>query len=504
MAWLSLTGFGLAAGIFPLVAFLKTSLSGWASGGLSLAFGWIALRSVGFTLLQACLSASLTLVFALVIGTALALAEGRFARSLRRFAELAGSLCFALPGVLVALVSLGVSERWAAWPSIGLAGIVAAHVLVHALFVASGVARSLRNQVLGGGAELLAAATTLGASPRRALATVFARPLAHEARTWWPLVFLWSFGAFSTVVILGGGPRASSPEVLLYFALQTDPDPARIFVLSVLQFGVAATLAWLAARRSGASEATSTENFDRTESSQPCGTRIAGAWSALGVGALLAAFAPLWASPFRLLSKGGLPPDGFGVALGASLSLATLTALGVMVFFELLLRAGSRVRRFVFSLSGISPTLLAALWISAGADLWAESAWSQFFLSGLGLACVFAPFAAYWIERELDRFPATTLEAAALLGANDSEILGRIVRPSLRDLRLRLLSLASLGAIGDLSFSTLFLRDTETLATMSRRMASRYDFSGSSWVLATLFGVCAFVWIASRRHGEKS
>jgi ABC-type Fe3+ transport system permease subunit len=59
---------------------------------------------------------------------------------------------------------------------------------------------------------------------------------------------------------------------------------------------------------------------------------------------------------------------------------------------------------------------------------------------------------------------------------------------------------AFLGAAGELSVSTIFLRDVDTVALLSRRLASRYDFSGALWVTSFLVLVTAVAFLLQRKR----
>ncbi len=65
------------------------------------------------------------------------------------------------------------------------------------------------------------------------------------------LVFMLCVTSFTIVLILGGGPAATTLEVAIYQALRYDFDPGRAIALSVLQIGITALVLWLATRLGG-------------------------------------------------------------------------------------------------------------------------------------------------------------------------------------------------------------------------------------------------------------
>jgi thiamine transport system permease protein len=216
-------------------------------GGAFAAFDGYLLRVARFTLFQAVLSTLLSVGPAIVVAWAFsrhAEFPGR-ASMLRLFAvPLALPAIVATLGVLAlygrAGIFAGVLSKLAGgdWPGIyGLSGILIAHV-----FFNLPLATRLFLQALDTVPDdqwRLAAQLGMGARP----AFRFLEWPAMRASL--PgiagLVFMLCVTSFTIVLLLGGGPRATTLEVAIYQALRFDFDPARAVALTAAQ--VALTLA---------------------------------------------------------------------------------------------------------------------------------------------------------------------------------------------------------------------------------------------------------------------
>lgn len=452
---------------------------------LSWIFWKIIGRSLGVTVVHAALAAVIAASLGTLMGSVLAFVPGRSGRQVSDVVQALGSLIFAFPGVLSALLVLGWARSLAWVPGTGLPAIILAHVLINVAFLTSNVNERLRAAFAAGGLDRWEAAATLGARRLDLIRVALGPLLRAELSVWLPLVFLWSFSAFATVVILGGSPATANLEVILFFSLQNADDSARVLVLMLLQFCIACLTARWAERVSRGSQVSSGNDV----SSQAMeGSRFAWpAWSAVAIAALLALpYLPTLAAPLRLVLSGGDAPDGFGIAVGVTLGLSLMAAITSLAFFELVVRAGSLQRRRLTYGLGLSTTFLAAAWISSGIDRALDSTVSQVLAAGFAVSIVQWPLIAFWVERQAAALPEELWESAITLGAPLSEVHKRVLRPQLGSVRRRLAWVAFLGAAGELSFSSLFLRDVETVALLSRRLASRYDFSGSLWVLSFL------------------
>lgn len=226
--------------------------------GAAAALDLYLLRVARFTLWQAALSTVLSVAPAIFVARALSRHPAFFGRSLilGMFAVPLG-----LPAIVAAMGILALYGRagffaplfaWLAggdWPGIyGLSGILVAHVFFN----------------LPLATRLLLEA--LDAIPRdhwRLSAQLGMRPAAAFRLVEWPamraalpgtaaLVFMLCVTSFTIVLMLGGGPAATTLEVAIYQALRFDFDPARAVTLTMVQVALTA-VAVAAMSRVGAS-----------------------------------------------------------------------------------------------------------------------------------------------------------------------------------------------------------------------------------------------------------
>ncbi|RIY00313.1 thiamine/thiamine pyrophosphate ABC transporter permease ThiP [Aureimonas flava] len=330
---------------------------------------------VGFTLWQAFLSTLLAV--ALGVPLALALDRLRFPGRgllLRLFflpqalPVLVGALgivtVFGRNGVVAeALVLAGLPH-----PSIyGLPGILVAHVFFNMPLVA--------RLVLGGLSGVPAESWKLaGQMSLSRWATFRIVELPVLRRTLGPaagLVFMLCATSFTLVLVLGGGPGATTLEVAIYQSLRYDFDPARAVALSVLQVGLVAlillpSLGWGSADDAGFGLARASRRFDRPSRA---GRLFDIGLTACAVAFLLAPLlAILWSGLRADLGRIVLDP-AFQDAAVRSLSIALLaSALGLFLSTGLAL-AASATRgggRLFLALSGSLVLVVPPIVVGAG------------------------------------------------------------------------------------------------------------------------------------------
>lgn len=242
---------GIGAAILVIALILgPLALVLWRAGGLSpLRPGdWAAVR---FTLLQAGLSAALSVLLAVPV--ARALARRRFAgRGL--LITLIGAP-FILP-VLVAVLGLlavfgragllNAALQWAGLPQIGIYGLQGV-VLAHVFFNLPLAVRLILQGWLAIPAERFRLAASLRFG-RREMFWQLEMPLLKERVPGVALlIFLLCLTSFAVALTLGGGPRASTVELALYQAFRFEFDLPRVAALALLQIALSAvaTLACL-------------------------------------------------------------------------------------------------------------------------------------------------------------------------------------------------------------------------------------------------------------------
>ncbi|MHA6642525.1 thiamine/thiamine pyrophosphate ABC transporter permease [Mesorhizobium sp. A623] len=231
------------------------------TSGAVAAFDSYLFRVVRFTLWQATLSTLLSVLPALFVARALSRHPRFFGRSviLQLFA-----VPLALPSIVVALGVLALYGRAGylagifstiggeSWPGIyGISGILVAHVFFNLPLCVRLFLEVLQTVP----ADQWRLASQLGMGPRSAFRLIEWPALRQAVPGVAGLVFMLCVTSFTIVLMMGGGPRATTLEVAIYQALRFDFDPARAVALTALQvaltFAVVLALARLGANTTG-------------------------------------------------------------------------------------------------------------------------------------------------------------------------------------------------------------------------------------------------------------
>jgi len=237
LAALACIGLALAA---PVAVLLSHSGAAELSSGQT---GYL-LRITRFTLLQAGLSTLLSLIFAVPLARALArrpVFPGR-----RWLINL-----FAVPLGLPPLVAaLGLIEVWGRngvannglsllgvetpFSIYGLSGILIAHVFFNLPLAVRLVLPGLERLP----PEYWKTAANLGMGGLSLFRLVEWPAMQRSAAGAAGLIFMLCATSFTLVLVLGGGPAATTLEVAIYQALRFDFDPGRAVLLSLIQVGL--------------------------------------------------------------------------------------------------------------------------------------------------------------------------------------------------------------------------------------------------------------------------
>lgn len=295
--------------------------------GAADAFDAYLFRVARFTLWQAVLSTVLSVVPGIVLARALARQTDFPGRALivRLFGvPLALPPLVAALGVLALLGRAGIfSDMLTAlsgetWPGIyGLSGILVAHVFFNMPLAARLFLESL--QAIPADHRRLEAQLGMGAWPAfRLIEWPAIRAALPGVAT---LIFMLCVTSFTVVLMLGGGPRATTLEVAIYQALRFDFDPARAVTLTFIQLALTCAVVF-AAMRLGANlsgEANLSVSASRGVSTG-MSERV---WN----GAILLAGALFVAGPMAAIVVAGLRADLWRLAGEASVHRAVLTSL---------------------------------------------------------------------------------------------------------------------------------------------------------------------------------
>ncbi len=410
----ALTVAGLVIG--PVTAVI---LRAEAFGGFRPA-DWQALR---FTLLQATLSALLSVLFAIPVARALA----RRSFPGRGFLVALLGAPFILP-VIVAVLGLlavfgqsGLLNRLLAplgLPELqiyGLQGVLLAHVFFN-LPLAT---RLILQGWLAIPAEHFRLAATLGMGRRAMWRSIEYPMLRRIVPGAFAVIFVICLSSFAVALTLGGGPRATTLELAIYQSMRFDFDLARAAALGLLQLGLALTAGLIALRMTQVPVASRgldrrVPRWDRTDPTAICTDAL---WIGLAALFLL--------TPLAMVLLNGL---------------AGITTLGASVWQA----AGHSI------LVALGSTALCLLWALPLATRWGE--WLG--LAGIALSPL-------------------------VLGIG----LFLIVRPFANPFDLALYVTATVNAFVSLPFVLRILRpDAETIRTDYSRLRSALGLSGWAWL----------------------
>ncbi|PWV98190.1 thiamine transport system permease protein [Hoeflea marina] len=318
-------------GIGLLAAAIGIPVAALLAGSTGAGFGVdpYLLRITRFTLLQAGLSTALSIALAIPLARALARHPALPGRSLllRLFAIPLGlpPLVAALGLIVVwgrqgivnaGLLRLGVDQPVSIY---GLSGILMAHVFFNL---------PLATRLMLMGLERLPAeywknAAILGMTRANVFRLIEWPAIAQLAGGAAGLVFMLCVTSFTLVLVLGGGPAATTLEVAIYQALRFDFDPPRAVLLALVQ--IALTSAVLIALRVLKSPAEEAPQLGLS----PARPDVAPGLPALADRVLILASALFVIAPLAATLVAGLRADLVRILTDALLWRAILTSLAV-------------------------------------------------------------------------------------------------------------------------------------------------------------------------------
>jgi thiamine transport system permease protein len=465
-------------------------------------------RVIGFTVLQATLSALLALAAAIPTTRALARQSDFPGRNLiLQFCALPMVMpsVAAIFGIVAIYGRSGYIAEMAAafgsdWrPSIyGLAGILIAHVFFN-LPLAIRLLLPAWSTVP---AETWRLTAQLGMSSRQIFQLIELPLLRQYAPAALAFIFILCFLSFAVVLTLGGGPRATTLEVAIYQALRADVDLPRGGALALLQAAaclVMVAIAWAMGRRL---------DFGR-------GTRLIGArFDGMTAGARLRDFATIaLAMGFVTLPVAALVFDGLRGLLFAQQSLSSLfkasavtlalglpagviaTALGypIAVASERLRASAAAV--ILIGIAGLAGVIASPMAIGAGLTLALAGRVDLYAIAPAGViamnALLMLPFAVGVLRPAAARSHAQYDRLCAGLGIAGWNRFRVVDWPLLRKAIGLALGLTSAAAMGDLAAIALFGNQNLTnLTLLLYNQISAYRMDAAAGTALVLLALC--------------
>ncbi|MGE6741563.1 thiamine/thiamine pyrophosphate ABC transporter permease [Allorhizobium pseudoryzae] len=516
----------LLIGLFvtlPTIALLMT-----APDGLGQAlFDDYTLSILRFTLLQAVLSTLLSVALALPVALSLA-RRSRFPGRIWIIRLMAVPM--GLPVLIGALGLIGIFGRQGLLNDLltsaglqnpvsiyGLTGILVAHVFFNLPLAARLMLAGLERLP----PETWRLATSLGMSSWSVFRFVEGPALATVIPGAAGLIFMLCATSFTLVLVLGGGPAATTLEVAIYQSLRFDFDPPRAVMLALLQIGITAVILlclsrFATAENAGAGEGRTPRRYDGQGPA-------ALAWDTLVI---------LLATLFLLLPLASILVSGLRADLGRLVSMpafgqAALTSLAIALTASLLsllmaigiIKARSAIadRRprdrsltaFSAALAGLSslvllvpPVVLGTGWFLLIRSFGPVTPYAPLLIAAIN-ALMALPFVMRVLEPAVAIHLARTQRLSASLGITGWPRLRLIDWPGLRRPLFMALSFAMALSLGDLGAVALF--GSNELTTLPWLIYSRlgsyrtHDADG----LALILGVICLILTTLGTVGHK-
>ncbi|PXW72040.1 thiamine transport system permease protein [Loktanella sp. PT4BL] len=488
---------GVAVAALVLALTLGTLAAvGWRAewvGGLAPA-DWAAVR---FTLVQAFLSALLSVLLAVPVARALA-RRGFYGRDL--LITLLGAP-FLLPVIVAVLGLLAIFGRggllndglvWLGFQPVSIFGLHGV-VLAHVFFNMPLAVRFILQGWLSIPAERFRLAASLNAPVGRLLEWPMLRSVVPGT---FLVIFLICLTSFAVALTMGGGPRATTVELAIYQAVRFDFDLGRAALLACIQFGlcvVAAALAW------------------GVTGNDPMGAgmdRVVQRWDLprpVVDYAVIAVAALFLLLPLGMIVVRGLPafPDMPATVWAAALRSLCVAigsaALCVLMALALALRGGAMV-----SVVGVMPLAASGLVVGTGAFLivfpFVRPADVALLVTMLVNATLALPFALRAIAPTVDQINQSYGRLGLALDMRGWTWLRWVVLPRLRRPLGFAAGLAAALSMGDLGVIALFAgQEQETLPLAMYRLmgAYRMETAASAALLLVVLSFALF-WICDR------
>jgi thiamine transport system permease protein len=530
-------GAGLLA-LFTVVLFVGTAivtLLAWdgeqSASRLLTPYTWGILR---FTLWQAGLSTLLSILFAIPVALALARRRDFVGRQwiLRLMA-----LPMGLPALVGALGLIGVWGRQGVVNG-GLAAIgieqpisvygLSGILLAHTFFNIPLAVRLLLGPLERLPAEYWLLSASLGMRPLSIFRFIEWPTLRRVVPGVAGLVFMLCATSFTLVLVLGGGPAASTLEVAIYQALRFDFDPPRAIALAFLQIAITASVLGLITLLPATGETVLTAGKTVRRIDGRSGTACLWDFLVIAAGVLFVA------APLVSVLAAGLRADLWRLATGSLFIQAATTsllialaaaAIAVCASFAVITarhairdlpRPPGSLRLLSASLAGTSslvlvvpPIILGTGWFLVLRQWGMAGSVSDFapYLVAVINALMALPFAARVLEPALDDHRRQTARLAAALGMSGLSKWRLIDLPVLVRPTLTAFSFAMALSLGDLGAVALFgSNDLVTLPWLVYSTLSSYrtnDADGLALILALLCLALTILGTAGRKEAHR-
>ncbi|EBA14079.1 thiamine/thiamine pyrophosphate ABC transporter permease ThiP [Roseobacter sp. CCS2] len=451
--------------------------------------------AIGFTVMQALLSAFFSVMLAIPVARALARRQfwGRQLLITLLGAPFLLPVIVAVLGLLAIFGRAGLLNTGLAWLGIAPISIFGLHgvVLAHVFFNMPLAVRFILQGWLSIPAERFRLAASLNVPIWRVLELPMLRAVVPST---FLVIFLLCLTSFAVALTMGGGPRATTVELAIYQAVRFDFDLGRAALLACIQFVLCvlgAVLAW------------------RVTGNDPIGTgldRVVRRWDLArpgvdyGVIILAAIFLLL---PLAMIVLRGLPEFfNMPAAIWAAAFRSVLVALGSALLCVLMALALALRGEMMVSIVGVMPLAASGLVVGTGAFLlvfpFIRPADVALLVTMLVNATLALPFALRALAPAVEQIKQDYGRLALSLDIAKGSWVRLVILPRVRRPLGFAAGLAAALSMGDLGVIALFAgQSEETLPLAMYRLMGAYRMdsaAGAALLLValsfTLFWIC--------------
>ena len=484
------------------------------TGTLSDPYTW---RLLGFTVMQAALSA----VFSIIIALPFAAFFSKYSFRGRRAVLTLCDAAFALPAILAVLgfviyygnnglvnrfLSALSGGRWSVKILYSFKAIILAHVYLNLPIALSLITNSLSQMP----ATEENASRLLGASEMKTFFRVTLPKVRSTVLAAFTLIFLFCFPSFLIVMTLGGNPKFYTIEAEIYKRTYTDMNPSASAALAVVSFLIMAVL--LVVTGYGKEEKRVSRSRRRL---------IPAKGKKLVLAIILMALLFLFMAPplLSILYRSFFTRDGVftldawatiaarsknGVATGLnavlnSLAIAACSAFIAVSFASSIAIGAVRMKMRFLTLLTSLPMAMGSVSLGLGFFFLASrlpfrNTVFSYFIVLLAHTVVVLPFAVRTLLPGARAIPERLPVAAKTLGGGTREIYRKIESPLLRPYRRRAYAFAFALSLGEVN-ATLALGEgrVTTIPVLIYKLINQYNYQGASALAVILILIAGAV-----------